>query len=103
MYAGLIFVNHVRVRKFLIGGGLFNVALGSAINFFDIGVGDFVKAHMTVFAGQFAMNRGGKLLVINIKNPLGSFLVVPADAGIAMAQQAVARVRNGIGAKGHTQ
>jgi hypothetical protein len=68
------------------------VALGGAINFFDIGVGYFVQTHVTVFACQFAMNRGGKFLVINIKNPLGSFFVVSADAGIAMAQQAIARV-----------
>jgi hypothetical protein len=91
------------VGKFLIGGRLFYVALGGAINFFDIGVGYFVKTHMAVFTGQFAMNRGRKLLIINIKNPLGSFFVVPADAWIAMTQQAIARVGNGIGSKGNTQ
>ena len=68
------------------------MAFGGAIDFFDIGVGYFVQAHMTVFAGQFAMNRGGELLVIDIKNPLGSLFVIPPDAGITMAQQAVARV-----------
>ena len=78
------------------------MALGGAIYFFDIGVGNFIKTHMAVFAGQFSMNRGGKFFIINIKDPLGSLFVVPANAWITMAQQAIARVRDGIGSMGNT-
>jgi hypothetical protein len=99
MHTGVILVDHVRVGEFLIGGGLFNMAFGGAINLGDVGVGDFIKANMTVFAFQFSMNRSGKLLIVDIEHPFGTGFVEPSHPGKPVAQQTVFRVGHGVGCK----
>jgi hypothetical protein len=88
------------MRKFLIGRGLLDVAFGGAINLFNVGVRDFVEADMAIFTFQFAVNGAGILLIVDVENPFGPAFIIPSDAGIAMAQQAVFRVGNGIGSEG---
>ena len=90
------------MRKFLIGGGLLDVAFGGTIHFLDVGVRDFIEADMTIFTFQFAVNGAGKLFIVDVKNPFGPAFIIPADAGISMAQQAVFRVGNGICSEGRT-
>ena len=72
------------------------MAFGGTINLFDIGVRYLIEADMTVFTLQFAVNGSGKFFIVDIKNPFGSALIVSADAGIAMAQQTIFRVGNGV-------
>lgn len=100
MDAIIKFLDHVDMRKFLIGGGLLYVAFGGTINFLDIGVRDFIEADMTIFTFQFAVNRAGKLFIVDVKNPFGPAFIKSSDAGISMAQQAVFRVGKGVGSEG---
>jgi hypothetical protein len=102
MDTGLEFLNHVDVGKFLIGRGLFYVAFGGTIYLFDIGVRYLVEADMTIFTLQLAVNGSGKFFIVDIKNPFDPALIISSDAGIAMAQQTIFSVGNGICSKGHT-
>ena len=76
------------------------MAFGGTINLFDIGVRYLVEADMTIFTPQFAVDGGGKFFVVDIKDPFGSGFIIPADAGISMAQQTIFRVGNGICSQG---
>jgi hypothetical protein len=102
MDTGLKFLNHVDMRKFLIGRGLLYVTFGGTINLLNIGVRYFIEADMTIFTLQFAVNGAGKLLIVDVKNPFGPAFIISSDAGISMAQQTVFRVGNSIGPKRRT-
>ena len=97
MHAGLKFFDHVDMGEFLICGRLFYMAFGGAINLLDIRVRYFIETDMTIFAFQFTVNGPGKLFTIDIKDPFDSALIISSHAGIAMAQQTVFRIRDGIG------
>ena len=79
------------------------MAFGGAIHLGDIGVGNFVKAHMTAFAFQFSMHGGGKLLIVDIKYPFGAGFVIPSHAGESMTQQTVFRIGHSVGCRGNTR
>jgi hypothetical protein len=79
------------------------VALGGTINLLDIGVRNFVEADMTIFTFQLAMNGAGKLFIVDVKNSFGPAFIISSDAGITVAQQAISRVRYGIGSEGNTK
>jgi hypothetical protein len=99
MDAGLKFFDHVDVGKLLIGGRFFYMAFGGTINLLDIRVRNFIETDMTILAFQFAMNGSGKFFAIDIKNPFDAALIESSHTGIAMAQQTVFRIRNGIGSR----
>ena len=77
------------------------MTFGGTVDLFDIGVRYFIKADMTIFTFQFAMNGSGIFFVVDIKNSFGPAFIISSDAGISMAQQTVSRVGDGICSKGH--
>ena len=97
MDAALIFLDHVGMRKFQKGRGLFDMAFGRAVHFVDIGVRNSVQTDMAVFALDLSVNRTRVFLRVNVIDTLFTGLIVTPHVGIAMTQQAVFSVGKRIG------
>lgn len=69
------------------------MAFGSTIDLLDIGVRDLIESGVAVFAAQFPMHRVGIAAFINIENSLVPLFIVPPHTGVAVAKQAVFRIR----------
>ena len=62
------------------------MALGGAIDLFDIGMRDLIESDMAVFAPQLSMHRMGKTVFVDVKDSLVPLLIVAPHTGVAVTK-----------------
>ena len=85
MHTGRQRICHIFMREFFFTGGLDNMALGQAVDFFRRLMWNLLDVRMASFAFYFGMNAIVKYSFVDVQESEIAFLIHSAQTGIFMA------------------